>query len=105
MTVPKNCDGCGACCMYFMIRCMTNSLDSEEIRWYEMHGVEARVNGLRLNISCRNFDWETRKCKIYETRPKCCREARVGDKNCLAARLHMKSLGVKIDDSETDNQK
>jgi len=100
MSKPVNCDGCGACCMYFMISLDLSRLRGDEIAWYEMHGVEVRKNGLRFNIPCRNFDFATRRCKIYETRPRVCREAQVGAANCLASRLHMKSLGVKIDDTD-----
>ena len=95
---PTNCDGCGAYCMYLMVRAVTKNITDEEIKWYEMHGIEARVNGLLMNVPCRNFDMATRRCKIYETRPKCCREAKVGGKNCLYSRLHMRGLGVKIDE-------
>jgi Fe-S-cluster containining protein len=95
-----SCDGCSACCLYCMVRVQTKGLTEEEIRWYAMHGIEARVNGLLMNVPCKNVDMEKRRCKIYETRPKCCREAKVGDKNCLYSRLHMKGLGVKIDDAD-----
>jgi Fe-S-cluster containining protein len=101
MAAPTNCDGCGACCMYFMIRMqISKDTDASELRWYEMHGMEVRSNGVRMNVPCKNFDFATRRCKIYETRPKLCRDAKVGAPNCLAARLHMKSCGVKIDEKE-----
>jgi Fe-S-cluster containining protein len=89
------CDGCGACCMYFMIR-LSKPLGTDEARWYELHGVKVRSNGLLFNIPCQEFDMETRKCKIYEKRPECCKAARVGAPNCLFSRQHMKGMGVKI---------
>lgn len=92
---PLTCDGCGACCMYFMVRVYPPPTPDEQ-RWYEMHGVDVKANGLRFNVPCKHFDFETRKCKIYETRPKMCRDAKVGAPNCLYSRLHMKGLGVKI---------
>ena len=92
-----SCDGCGACCMYFMVR-LAVPPSPDEARWYEMHGVDVKANGLRFNVPCKNFDFATRRCKIYESRPKMCRDAPVGGKNCLYSRLHMKGLGVKIGD-------
>ncbi len=98
MAEIKNCDNCGACCMFFMLKLDLSRLRDDERAWYEMHGVEVRDNGLRFNVPCRNFDFATRRCKIYESRPKMCRDAPVGGKNCLYSRLHVKGLGVKIGD-------
>jgi Fe-S-cluster containining protein len=75
-----------------------NNIDEGELQWYSMHGMEVRSNGIRMNVPCKNFDFATRRCKIYENRLKICRDAKVGAPNCLAARLHMKSCGVKIDE-------
>ena len=83
--------------MYFMIK-LKAPLSDEDARWYELHGVVVKRNALVFNTPCRAFDFATRRCTIYEKRPKCCRDAAVGGPICLSSRLHMKGLGVKIGD-------
>lgn len=77
-----------------MIR-LSKPLSSDEARWYELHGAIVRTNGVLFNIPCKMLDPVTHRCTIYEKRPKCCRDAPVGGKNCLFSRLHVKSLDEK----------
>lgn len=95
MSDEISCANCNAaCCRYFMIR-LASPLSSDEARWYELHGVKVRNNGLLFETPCQMLDLETNKCKIYEKRPKCCQDAPVGGKNCLFSRLHMKGKEAK----------
>lgn len=61
----------GECCRYFVFNC---ELDEEMREYYNMHeNVKAVGNQIFILNKCKNLGPDN-KCKIYDKRPKICRE-------------------------------
>jgi len=69
----QNLDNCkGKCCTFFRI--VLDGLTEDTKRYFELHGVKIiDPNVLHFDIPCKEFDPETRTCKIYENRPNLCK--------------------------------
>jgi len=80
MTPCKRCDA--ACCRYIttLIDKPKDSDDWDEIKWMLMHkGVIVYVDedgdwNVETLANCKHLDENTNKCKIYDKRPKVCRD-------------------------------
>jgi len=67
----KNCKG--KCCTFFRIE--MPDLTDDTRRYFELHGIKViDPNILHFDIPCKQFDPETKTCKIYETRPELCKQ-------------------------------
>ena len=73
------------CCRYIALPMdrPTRARDFDDIRWYLMHeGIQVFVDEgdwyIQFRTQCRNLADDNR-CKVYETRPKICREYKAGD--------------------------
>ena len=79
---------------------INSPLTPDAEKWYKLHGVDVRKDRLIFDTPCQALDLETNKCKIYESRPLVCKQARVGGDCCLWSRIHMKGKGMKIGDDK-----
>jgi uncharacterized protein len=76
------CEGCGGrCCRYiaFPLDNPETKKDYDDIRWYLCHkGISVFVEDgqwyASISTNCRHLCSDTGKCKIYDNRPKICRE-------------------------------
>jgi Fe-S-cluster containining protein len=95
MTSPRyECDGCGACCGYYMIFASRRDAEREPrieaecqrlAPWLETDRWTFRLNPLPFHESCCFLDTD-RRCTVYPTRPDVCREFAAGDEPCQRAR-------------------
>lgn len=73
--MPKNCEGCGACCRQMLFPIGPDHLEMH--RWVRLHGLEVtEIEGqpyVRLLIRCQMLDGD--RCHDYEDRPELCRKA------------------------------
>jgi len=79
-----NCDGCGACCQFIFF----GSIDADAQRWFLLHGFKIIEGQAVLDAPCSQYDEETKKCKIYESRPAICRNTEPGDQICMWCRKY-----------------
>jgi len=82
MTKKNQCDKCtGLCCRYFALPIETpeEKADYDDIRWYLCHkniNVFVEDGDWYLNIKnkCRHLSEKDYKCRIYDKRPRICRQ-------------------------------
>lgn len=97
------CELCrGACCETIVL---LRGSDSDDVwQWLSFHGKE-EDGTVRLPIPCQHL--KEGRCSIYETRPNCCREYKVGSDACLKAlarRENAQDILKLINDSKTENR-
>lgn len=103
-----SCEGCGVCCQGFFAQITEWDLkifkDVAQNPTYEVFNPDALDNaqlagfhyykvpntGFRIDAymigNCKAFDPTTKRCRIYESRPKVCADFKVGDPDCLIMR-------------------
>jgi len=82
MAKKNQCAKCtGLCCRYFALPIETpeDRDDYDDIRWYLCHkGVTVFVEDgdwyININNKCRHLSEKDYRCKIYDKRPRICRE-------------------------------
>lgn len=87
MVKDKQCSQCaGLCCRYFALQIDTpqEKDDYDDIRWYLCHKditvfVEDGDWYLNIKNKCRHLSEKDYHCRIYEKRPKICRQYRHAD--------------------------
>ncbi len=84
MVEKCQCDRCnGLCCRYFALPIDTpkTRADYDDIRWFLCHrGITIFVERgdwyISIKNRCRHLSAKDRRCKIYPTRPRICRQYR-----------------------------
>lgn len=66
----------GACCTFITQQFPSDNPDAR--KYFELHGVEVKsdLKGglfLKLPVPCKEFDAETKACKVHDNRPESCR--------------------------------
>ncbi len=72
-----SCEDCGVCC--------TKPFNLTNNGKRSNYAFVGTVHGQRVR-HCKEFDRETKKCKIYDERPQLCEDYLVGGKECLSRR-------------------
>lgn len=78
-----NCDNCGVCCTHIVFTTGKKILEDD---YCKARGLKQIGLCLEIPCVCPNFDKDTKKCKIYEDRPKLCKDFPVGGVGCLLSR-------------------
>ena len=87
MTKKVSCDECtGLCCRYFALPVETpeDREDYDDIRWYLCHKditvfVEDGDWYINVKNKCKHLSEKDRSCRIYNKRPKICRDYTLKD--------------------------
>jgi Fe-S-cluster containining protein len=87
MAKKSQCDKCtGLCCRYFALPIETPETrqDYDDIRWYLCHEnitvfVEDGDWYINIKNKCRHLSEKNYRCKIYDKRPRICRQYRHAD--------------------------
>jgi len=87
MDKKSQCDRCtGLCCRYFALPIDTPQTkeDYDDIRWYLCHKniivfVEKKDWYINIKNKCRHLSEKDHRCRIYDRRPRICRQYRHAD--------------------------
>jgi len=87
MDKKSQCDRCtGLCCRYFALPIDTPQTreDYDDIRWYLSHKniivfVEKKDWYINIKNKCRHLSEKDHRCRIYDRRPRICRQYRHAD--------------------------
>lgn len=90
LTIPTNCDNCGACCMgQNLLPLSGNGLDETRLPVVLQESLERIIAGpLRGHDECPCvwLDRASGLCLHYQYRPSVCRDLEVGDEDCMRIR-------------------
>lgn len=76
----NECKKCGNCCTELEIDLRDEDAEDEDfIRWVELHGItfNKEEESVVIPLKCKMLD-KNNKCRIYENRPKVCRDWKSG---------------------------
>ena len=124
MAKKNQCEKCtGLCCRYFALPIETpeDRGDYDDIRWYLCHKditvfVEDGDWYINMNNKCKHLSKKDYRCKIYNKRPRICRQYRHKDCDFVEGEydyeLHFTSdkqmqeyIKIKFDNNVTEKQK
>lgn len=101
MTMPITCRKCGAGCCKTMLFDFSRA-DEDEIEAMLTRSVGYEGGRFMISVPCKHLGGDDR-CKIYERRPKLCREYAVRGRLCKLTRRILKRIADPVSAGSGDN--